>query len=79
MRPPAPFYAGQSVRLTTQAAHAFIHHNLPKPLYGTVVGGSHRWDCIRVRPDGHKEPGVYHMAFWEPADGAEASLTCAAL
>ncbi len=79
MKPPAPFYADQRVRLTTLAVHRFIHHTLPKPLFGTVCSGSHRWDCVRVVPDGAVQANTYHMAFWEPIDGAEASLTCAAL
>jgi hypothetical protein len=79
MKPPAPFYVGQSVRLTTVATHAFIHHDRAKPLFGTVRGGSHRWDCLRVQPDGDNTVATYHMTFWEPVDGAEVSLTCAAL
>ncbi len=79
MKPPAPFYVDQRVRLTVQAVHAFIHHDRAKPLYGTVRGGSHRWDCVRVQPDGSKVIDTYSRAFWEPIDGVETSLTCAAL
>jgi hypothetical protein len=64
---PYHFTDGERVMATPHAYESGLFPEKRQPVMGTVAGIARSPLSVRVRLDGQKRVGKYHVAFWAPA------------